>query len=264
MQPARVDRRQNPNAGPVDRYGAARLIGVLVAWCVLGLAGAACADMSTHVIAGTTEQLAAGRWALGWAPISPILRKTSAIAGFASVVVPLSLWSGRRIGAGNVVAGLGDYRIRRQRFVAALAIVLIASLLVFVMLVAEVPGFARFLTTRAQEDTSGIRTLPLEAVAIYCIMITIVAPVSEEILFRGWLWTGLRRHLEPLPTGLITASLFVAAHLSVNAYKPLVVMPVAVLLSVARHYGSSVRASLALHMLNNGLAALMVAVSRFG
>ena len=55
-----------------------------------------------------------------------------------------------------------------------------------------------------------------------------------------------------------------AAHLSVNAYKPLVVMPVAVLLSLARHYGASVRASLAFHMLNNGLAALMVAVSRFG
>jgi membrane protease YdiL (CAAX protease family) len=79
--------------------------------------------------------------------------------------------------------------------------------------------------------------------------IVLLAPLCEELFFRGWLWSGVQKHWGPLPTAALTSTAWIASHFSVS--KVAWLLPVAVILSVARHFGRSVRASIPLHMLNN-------------
>jgi hypothetical protein len=88
------------------------------------------------------------------------------------------------------------------------------------------------------------------------------APIAEELFFRGWLWTGLRRTVSPVPTALITSALWLACHLTNGLRYPLALLPAAAILSLARHYGGSVRASIALHFWNNLFAIVAVGVAR--
>ncbi|MEL6347704.1 MAG: CPBP family intramembrane glutamic endopeptidase, partial [Myxococcota bacterium] len=84
-----------------------------------------------------------------------------------------------------------------------------------------------------------------------------VAPLVEELLFRGFFLPPLIERLGAWGGIVVTAVLFGLMHLS----DPLVVPPL-VLLGVAlgwlRHRSGSVWTSLALHMLNNGLAVASV------
>jgi membrane protease YdiL (CAAX protease family) len=83
---------------------------------------------------------------------------------------------------------------------------------------------------------------------LYAIFIKVVfIPLAEELFFRGWLWTGLRRYWGALPTAVVTSALFLAIH-----FPSLVpIIPSTVALATARHLGGSVRASIAVHMMNN-------------
>jgi membrane protease YdiL (CAAX protease family) len=76
----------------------------------------------------------------------------------------------------------------------------------------------------------------------------LLAPLSEELFYRGWLWTGLRKHWGWLPTAALTSAAWLVGHSAATVGW---LLPVAVILSVARHYGQSVRASIALHILYN-------------
>ena len=80
----------------------------------------------------------------------------------------------------------------------------------------------------------------------------ILAPLAEEVFFRGWLWTGLRkRPLSALGTAMVTGGLWLGLHAAVRVDLPLGILPSAIILSLARHFGESVRASIALHAVYN-------------
>ena len=70
----------------------------------------------------------------------------------------------------------------------------------------------------------------------------ILSPVSEELFFRGWMWTGLRKHWGPLATALATATVWLMLHVSSfsDFSAPIWLIPVALILSLARHFGESV------------------------
>ncbi len=84
--------------------------------------------------------------------------------------------------------------------------------------------------------------------ALYMIVLT---PLAEELFFRGWLWTGLRKHWGGLPTGLVTAIMWLLPHLDRGIGYVVLLLPAAFILTLARQVGKSVRATIPLHAVYN-------------
>jgi uncharacterized protein len=83
-----------------------------------------------------------------------------------------------------------------------------------------------------------------------------VAPVAEELFFRGWLWTALLRCWGVWPSALCTGGLWLAMHALDSPVRALILLPATILLSLARYYCGSVRASLLVHVANNAAASV--------
>lgn len=81
--------------------------------------------------------------------------------------------------------------------------------------------------------------------------LVLLAPVAEELFFRGWLYTGLRHRLPFWPSFLFTAGLFAAIHWDANHRRILMVAPLAIALGVLRELTGSIKATMALHALYN-------------
>jgi membrane protease YdiL (CAAX protease family) len=79
----------------------------------------------------------------------------------------------------------------------------------------------------------------------------VVAPIAEEMLFRGLLFGWLRAHWPFWPTALVTAVLFGAAHGKAGAMYALIAGLMGVGLAVFREYSGSLWGSTAAHMANN-------------
>jgi membrane protease YdiL (CAAX protease family) len=105
----------------------------------------------------------------------------------------------------------------------------------------------------------GAHTTGPVAHAIILTLPLAITPICEEMFFRGWLWTGLRRRWSPGRVMLGTALLWLLGHLADgNLTHLLFLTPLAILLSVARHWCSSLWASVLLHIINNGAAAAVL------
>jgi len=99
----------------------------------------------------------------------------------------------------------------------------------------------------------------------HVVLIAVLAPIGEELFFRGWLWTALRRSWGPAATLICTSLPWLLMHFADGTWRALVLVPAAILLGLARHYGGSVRASLILHLVNNGTAiGLQIVTPLFG
>lgn len=81
--------------------------------------------------------------------------------------------------------------------------------------------------------------------------LVILAPLAEELLFRGWIYTGLRDRLGILPGILLTAGLFAAIHWDPNHRRILQVLPLAVALGLLRECAGSIKPTIALHAVYN-------------
>jgi membrane protease YdiL (CAAX protease family) len=149
---------------------------------------------------------------------------------------------GRIIGDGDVRAGLGYQPISRRPVVALMAILTATRAIQWDIMLYE---YHRDLVYKQLAiDVSSPWLSVFQAFEI-----VLLTPLYEELFFRGWLWTGLRKHWGALPTAALTSTAWLAPHLSITTIAWL--LPVAVILSVARHFGQSVRASIPLHMLYN-------------
>jgi len=70
------------------------------------------------------------------------------------------------------------------------------------------------------------RSANLAATLIFYFTIGVLAPICEESLFRGFLYSALRRRLSVLPSMLISALVFAGAHLDAGGFLPLFVLGV--------------------------------------
>ena len=68
------------------------------------------------------------------------------------------------------------------------------------------------------------RTNNFAATVIFYATLSILAPVCEEILFRGFLYTALRRYWGILPSMLLSAGLFAGIHLDAGGFLPLMTL----------------------------------------
>ena len=88
--------------------------------------------------------------------------------------------------------------------------------------------------------------------------VVILAPLAEELFFRGWLYTSLRNSFRPSTAIAVTTILFALAHSDGGLLYPAAVFIPGLVLALVREYTGSVLASFAVHALYNGWAWLLV------
>lgn len=79
----------------------------------------------------------------------------------------------------------------------------------------------------------------------------LLAPLAEEMLFRGWLWTGLRRSWPGFACTVATGLIWILTHFAEGPVKMAILAPVALLLGLARQSSASWRGPLLLHLALN-------------
>ena len=100
--------------------------------------------------------------------------------------------------------------------------------------------------------------------ALAFLALVILPPVGEEILVRGYLYSGLRRVWNFVPALLITSLLFGLAHLELGSATGLVwaaaidTLVLSVILVYLREKTGALYASMLVHMLNNLLAFFVI------
>lgn len=207
-------------------------------------------------IAGLSLAVAHAHGAEGWKPdlLFFTLVGTTALQ---ATLLAAGLRQGRSTGGGDLALGLGAAPMRRRRLIAVFAGLMVAWVVGYVAALIRFQAFNTYVATRVP----AVLTLPVSAgpvmLAIMLLLAVAVAPAAEELFFRGWLWTALRRCWGVWPTALCTAVLWLAIHALDGPVRTLVLLPTAILLSLARHYGGSVRASLLVHVVNNTTAVLI-------
>lgn len=88
--------------------------------------------------------------------------------------------------------------------------------------------------------------------------LTIVAPVVEELLFRGFMFKGLRKKLTFWPSAIISSLLFAVLHLQLNVGVNVFFMALGACWLLEKT--GSIYSSLALHMLKNLIAFALIFV----
>lgn len=99
-------------------------------------------------------------------------------------------------------------------------------------------------------------------VALFILLAAVVAPIAEELLFRGWLYTSLRASFG-VPAAIVSSALlFALAHWEKTHLYALAVFPVGLALAFIRERTGSIKASMSVHGFYNGVASLLLLFAR--
>jgi len=133
---------------------------------------------------------------------------------------------------------------------AGMIVLLILSFLLFNVIWNELfnPGKEKILEQLGSNENAALLLL---SVALTCV----VAPISEELLFRGFIFTALRNWRGTLPAAVITGLLFGGVH--VGSAPVLDLVPLAGLgfgLCLLYRYTGSLYPGIVSHALNNSIA----------
>lgn len=164
-------------------------------------------------------------------------------------LVVLAIAVVRRAGLRRQFA-LGGTFARRPMLIAAAATALI--------LVAE---YALTLYVPSLRD---LFQLPTDEVALALAVAGIVigAPVAEELLFRGFIYTALRERWGLRTALVLTSGLFAAMHLDPTGLYALLVLPSAVVLTWLREQTGGIAAPMVLHGVINATAVAVLLIER--
>ncbi|MGB6656545.1 MAG: CPBP family intramembrane glutamic endopeptidase [Methylovirgula sp.] len=106
-------------------------------------------------------------------------------------------------------------------------------------------------------------TIPSDRIAQLMLFVLAagLAPITEELLFRGWIYTSLRFSFGSWPAILLSAALFGAAHYENTHLYALAVFPVGIALAAIRERTQSVKAAMLFHAVNNFIAFCAAALN---
>ena len=90
------------------------------------------------------------------------------------------------------------------------------------------------------------------------ITIVVIAPIAEELIFRGWLYPKLRAHVGIVIAILATSLLFAFLHGQLNVGADVLVL--SAVMCLLREFTGTIYAGILLHMLKNALAFILVFV----
>jgi membrane protease YdiL (CAAX protease family) len=117
-----------------------------------------------------------------------------------------------------------------------------------------------------QKQQIGFEAAHGAALILVFISLVIVPPLVEEILVRGFLYSGLKSRLPKLWAALVASLIFAAAHLQFGSGAPLVwsaamdTFILSLVLIYLREKTDGLWASIFLHMTKNGLAFVVLFV----
>jgi len=173
----------------------------------------------------------------------------AAVVGSFIVILMAALIQGRIAGQGDVRIGLSDAPVSNRGTVAALTIWIAVYAALVSSAVDNLPKQLTpnlFVLTESNSDN------------LYVYLVGIgLAPLAEELFFRGWMWTALRKHSDVVPTALLTSLIWLVLHFPNGRAAPFLLIPVAIILSIARHISGSIRAPVALHAIYNFLVLIL-------
>jgi membrane protease YdiL (CAAX protease family) len=240
--------RSNDSAGQghivPKQESALRLVTVALGWILLA-AGVRALAFEATFLAGVA---AGASGATG--PTAILLLTYIGPLGFAAALLTSARVQGRLVGDGDMSSGLGNTPIARYWLLAGMAI--LTALYALVVVYTSHKGF----------PAAPFQKFPFTLWLYYVlnVFVAVVGSLSEELLLRGWLWTGLRRHWGVLLTALVTSGLWLVLYfdwipmrtrVGWGFARMAVLVPIAILLPLARHFGQSVRAPILLHVVYN-------------
>ena len=94
------------------------------------------------------------------------------------------------------------------------------------------------------------------------VALVILAPLMEELIFRGYLYSRLRGKMSALPAIILVSVLFGAMHGQWNV--GIVVGVMSVVLCIAREMTGTIYAGILMHMIRNGIAFYMLYINPMG
>jgi membrane protease YdiL (CAAX protease family) len=131
---------------------------------------------------------------------------------------------------------------------AAFVVYFIATSIVTTIVATLVPGFN---LNETQDVGFANLTLPYEYILAFLTLV-VLAPVAEELLFRGYLYGKLRRWVSVWTAALVTSVVFGVVHGQWNVGVDVFVL--SLVMCSLREMTGSIWAGILLHMLKNGLA----------
>ncbi|TNC13709.1 CPBP family intramembrane metalloprotease [Methylobacterium terricola] len=123
----------------------------------------------------------------------------------------------------------------------------------------QVAGTAGLLLLSGQTPARAWRLSPFLAGGVlwtWMLWLVVLAPLAEEMLFRGDLFARLRRLLPPAATVVVSAALFALCHAENGLLQPLSVLPLGVALGAMRLWTGSLWPCILLHAASNGAVVL--------
>lgn len=99
-------------------------------------------------------------------------------------------------------------------------------------------------------------------IILMAIAAVIVAPIAEEVVFRGYLYPAAKRFCGPFGAMIFSSLVFAAAHGSAVALLPLFIL--AMLLCMIYEFTGSIWANIAVHLLFNGATVAIQLMARYG
>ena len=115
---------------------------------------------------------------------------------------------------------------------------------------------AGYVIVKIHPEAKGWLVMPREArglVALFALAV-VMAPLTEELLFRGWIYTSLRARFGVAASIVVTGALFACAHWERTHLYALAVLPVGLLLGYVRERSGGLRAGLYMHSIYNCVA----------
>lgn len=148
---------------------------------------------------------------------------------------------GQHLQRGDIRIGLGDRPLGAIGPLVALTVLAIAY--------AVMLSYVQFRVVEDFFDAIFLAGTGLRLAAF--LVFGLLAPIAEEMMFRGWLWTGLRQSWPAFTCTLVTGILWVLTHVGEGSAKIAVLAPVALLLGFARARNASLRAPILIHIALN-------------
>lgn len=141
-------------------------------------------------------------------------------------------------------------------FIASMVLMVVVTMLVM----AIVPGFN---INQAQDVgfTKGNFYYRHEMLMIFASLV-VLAPIVEELLFRGYLYSKLRRDWSMWVTTLAVSLLFGLAHGQANV--AVLTASLSLVMCVTRDWSDTIYPSVIIHMLKNGLSFYLIFVLGVG
>ena len=138
--------------------------------------------------------------------------------------------------------------------VSALPMVFAVDYLASVLLKVNPSTDAQEVIRIFENSSTGAQRIPIILLAV------VIAPVAEELAFRGYLYGVIKRYFGAVPALVLSGILFALIHLNLPSFFPLLVL--ASVFALAYELSGSLLVPMTMHALFNALSLILVLVEQ--